>query len=520
MLDLLAAPKTDKEWARLARWVLGLSAALHFLAAVFSVGHHSADEYFQILEFMSFKLGATPAADLAVEYGERMRPWLLPAFGTALVKGLGAVGISNPFHWAMALRLISGLIGWLSLVALVRVLPLWLAKPWHRWWALIFVGTLWYLPALHVRPSSESGGGSFALIALVALTLGHRALQKHEDGLKVFAWGAAVGAAFGAAFEFRFQMGLVEAGALCWLIWQIAQEKRRQGWWALGVGYLLARFFVFGLGRSIDWWGYGEWVMSPWNYFRYNLVRGEVNRYLPSPWWDVFRMSLTEAWPPLGLIVVVSWCVAWVRNPKHLLTWAYLPFFAVHCLITHKELRFFFPIASAGSVLLMLALQGWAPRIKIPRPAFVGRLAVALLILLGVDNALGLVAGSTQPMARAVGFYQDVWNQVGSEGALWTDGWDPYLVLGSHTYFYRPKNLRVEMDPMGARFSEFLRRPQRPVAWVAQTGLDLDARWKKADASCERVAQTIPAQALRLRSGEVLKHATIWSLFRCVSPRP
>ncbi len=65
------------------RWFLGwlsMSLILHLICTYFSVGYHSIDEYFQILEFLNFKLGQSPESALPVEFAERMRPWLQPAF--------------------------------------------------------------------------------------------------------------------------------------------------------------------------------------------------------------------------------------------------------------------------------------------------------------------------------------------------------------------------------------------------------------------------------------------------------
>src|SRR4051812_21478509 len=105
----------DPEWKSfLTRWLL-LSLFFHGLASVFSIGHQAADEFFQILEFMSFKLGKTPSQSLSIEYFEKMRPWLQPAIYAPVVKLLNFIGISNPFNWAIVLRFLSGFVGWLSL---------------------------------------------------------------------------------------------------------------------------------------------------------------------------------------------------------------------------------------------------------------------------------------------------------------------------------------------------------------------------------------------------------------------
>jgi hypothetical protein len=55
------------------RWCLAASALLFFASAVFSVGQHNPDEYYQIVEFASTKLGISASAGLPWEYAEEMR---------------------------------------------------------------------------------------------------------------------------------------------------------------------------------------------------------------------------------------------------------------------------------------------------------------------------------------------------------------------------------------------------------------------------------------------------------------
>ncbi len=69
---------TEHHWRGLLFKWMGISLICHLLATWLSVGHHSVDEYFQILEFLSYKRGLTPAYDLPVEFHEKMRPWLQP----------------------------------------------------------------------------------------------------------------------------------------------------------------------------------------------------------------------------------------------------------------------------------------------------------------------------------------------------------------------------------------------------------------------------------------------------------
>ena len=89
----------DPSWRRCVATWAGVSLFLIAVAAYFSYGYYHLDEYYQIIEFTSFKLGKTPAAELAWEYHRLSRPWMQPAiyFVPPGRKPQCTVGIENPF---------------------------------------------------------------------------------------------------------------------------------------------------------------------------------------------------------------------------------------------------------------------------------------------------------------------------------------------------------------------------------------------------------------------------------------
>jgi phosphatidylinositol glycan class B len=50
----------------------------------------------------------------------------------------------------------------------------------------------------------------------------------------------------------------------------------------------------------------------------------------------------------------------WLRNPRHAITWATLPFVLAHVAIAHKEARFLFPLAILATAFPVL---GFSPRL-------------------------------------------------------------------------------------------------------------------------------------------------------------
>lgn len=489
---------------------MAASLILHLVTAYFSVGYHSADEQFQILEFLSYKLGKAPVSVLAVEYGERMRPWLQPALYYAITRALQGLGIQSPFTWALSFRLFAGFLGWLSTLGLALASQHWFAGPAHtktRKWVILALMLIWYFPALHVRPSSESLGGSAFFIGVSLITI---LLAKHPERSPIgnsLLW-AGVGACFGLSFESRFQMGIMIAGALAWLGWNRTLDWRR--WSCLAVGFLV----LFGVGRWVDHWGYGDWSFSPWNYYSYNLVRGEVSRYGRAPWWDVFRMAFTETWPFLGLFLAFVTILAWIRHPKHLLTWSTVPFFLVHELIAHKELRFFFPIAAAGPVFLVMGLTSFQ---SFSFPPLLKRLWSGIWSFLCVNNGIALVALLFLPFARTVQFYEGVYRVThGEKLVLHTLGRDPYEVLGTPIFFYRPEGLEVKRLSQASDLTQLL-KDQKKSIWLFSPRFELEAEVSLALPTCELKFRTLPAWVKHVNWGNWLNRVNAWGIYRCTN---
>jgi phosphatidylinositol glycan class B len=495
------------------RW-MGLSLVFHLIASWYSLGHHSVDEYFQILEFLNFKRGLTPERDLAVEFHERMRPWLQPFLYGLMLRAWEAIGVHNPFTWAWSFRLVTGLLGWGATVGLALRSRQWFTDPRARRFCVMALALIWFFPALHARPSSESLGGSAFLMALVLLT-----------SLRPSSWRALVGGALmGLSFEARFQMGFMIAGLFAWLAFFGPRDAdarlpiRRLG--AVIGGFA----FVFVIGRWVDHWGYGEWVLSPWRYVEYNLLRGEVNRYGRSPVWDVFRMSFTESWPFLGLALALASLIAWIRHPRHPLTWSQVPFFLVHEAIAHKELRFFFPIALAGPVLLTMALtSSRTGKFTDPERAFPGWPGFAIRWgwrFLLLNDGVALLALLFMPFSRPVQFYKQVWDFI-PEGTrrfeiFYRDS-DPYHLLGNPVYFYRPDALVTTPFTQYAELLPKIRAHE--TVWLFNPGFELPVESAPVAPFCQPAIRTFPTWIAHLDFNGWLGRAHVWTVFECKENR-
>ncbi|MGK5083196.1 hypothetical protein WDW37_07800 [Bdellovibrionota bacterium FG-1] len=515
----------SREWRNFViRW-MGLSLILHIITAWFSRGYHSADEYFQILEFLNYKLGGTPMKDLAVEFSERMRPWMQPFLYWCMTQTWLAVGVKSPFTWAFSFRLATGLIGWASSLAIALRATDWFESERARRLSVMAAALLWFLPSLHVRPSSESLAGSAFLLGMALCdwlatphpktltTVGPLVLP---DAMIRFPLWLLAGMLLGLSFEARFQMGFMIVGLGAWLFFRPGATAATFPRFRIGLALVVGFGLMVGLGRIVDHWGYGEWVFSPWRYLHYNLIRGEVNRFGNAPWWDVFRMSFTESWPFIGTALAAITLVAWVRHPRHILTWSQVPFFLVHELIPHKELRFFFPLALAGPALITLALVSrqtgrFFDPLESPAFRWLWRFLVA-------NNILALAALCVLPYSRTAQFYEAVADLIPAQAQrfeIFYQERDPYLVLGNPVYFYRPPQLvTTAFQDYGQLAEKLQKHPQEPL-WVFSHKFDLPPQASPIAAHCTPAYRTLGTWVKYINFFQWLERANAWTLFRC-----
>jgi len=331
-----------------AKAYLAVSLVVHLLAAYLSLGYHHHDEHFQIVEFAGRLLGTTPANGLPWEFSSQVRPWMQPVLLALIGKPLMAVGIVNPFVIAAAFRMVSALLGWLCGLYLARACLIWFKHETERDFAIAAATLAGFLPYLHARTSSENWSASVFWIGLVLLVAiaGERRRLEPDAGSGEARWGvfAMVGLLWGMAFEFRFQAAILAFGGVLWWVWfHRTQRSEALAFVAAGVGALA-------LGALCDRVGYGAWVFPAVQYFTTNLIDGKAAEFGTSPWWDYFPRIVNQGAPPLGLFVAAGAFVSWIGKPRHCLTWCTVPYFVVHALLAHKELRFLFPIAVVAPI--------------------------------------------------------------------------------------------------------------------------------------------------------------------------
>ncbi len=343
---------------RFLRTHLAVTLAAMCVTAWFSYAYFHIDEYFQVIELVRFKLGQV-GDPLPWEHTQRLRPWLQPFLYWLVARVVGLVGVHDVFTLAFVFRLVTGLANVFALGLFLRTTLPWMPSADEKRLHVRAATLLGFLPYLFVRTSSESASMA-ALTAGWALLLEGAAVVVEGGAADRRRWNlpalgrpgrlALVGGLLGVAFELRFQTAIFTVGVVAWSIFVGGARARSLA--ALAFGVLGA----FGLGAVADRWGYGSWELPAWSYFQANIVEGAAGIFGTDPPFAYLWLLPANVFLPVVLGVILLAVLAWVRAPRHPLTWATLPFFLVHNLLAHKEERFLFPLAILATGLVTIAV--------------------------------------------------------------------------------------------------------------------------------------------------------------------
>ena len=361
------------------RYIFLSALALYVVAAWYSTGFYHGDEHYQLIEFAAHKMGRVAADGLAWEFEAKVRPALQPFIAFTVIKILDAVSLHDPYLQAFILRLITAVLALLSIRYFTRSFREWI-EPRYLKGYLFLSYFLWFLPFVNVRFTSETWSGIMLLNALSVLI--------NKDIRRDRMW--MVGGLLGLSFLFRYQNAFLAIGLFLWLV--LIQKEKFRGLLRL----VAAGGGVLFLGVVADYWLYGDWVLSSWNYFYVNLVEDVASGYGTEAWWNYFYSIFRFGFFPIGIPIILSFLILAFKKSGNLFIWTILPFFIIHCIIPHKELRFLFPAVNLVPVVMVLAYQALAWETRKWKAH--GHLAIrSLALILVAINCIGAVTVSLKP---------------------------------------------------------------------------------------------------------------------------
>ena len=412
-------------------YLIIFSFFLHLLAAYFSQGFYEQDEHFSILEPILFKLGEE--ATLGWDFFENFdKQWFLSFVFYYIIQFLKLVNIDNPFQWAFVIRLISSLLGWISIICLIHFTKKQLGNEKYLN-TLIFISTLfWFYPFIHARPASESISISFLIIAITIFTF-------FSSNKKILFF---CGLFLGLAFVTRYTNIIIIASFGFWAI--IFRKVSFINSFILISSFCL----IFLISILIDYWGYG--ILFPReklvviNYFLWNQNWVDMNYFKTNTnyWWYNFYFIVREFLPPLSIVVLFCILLFWIRNPLNIITWMTLPYFIFLCTIPHKETRFLFPILMISPFFILMAFNNFFLGSKdILKYILSFKVIKFVFYFLFTINCIALIILTFFPAHNSINLYKFLYKNTFEIKKIYTLDQIPYKKSGLLINFYRNKEI-------------------------------------------------------------------------------
>ncbi len=331
-----------REWGWLLAAVLLAGAAVRTHQALTDDGMHWPDEVYQSLE---------PAHRAVYGYGmqawemiQGARHWALPGLVAALLWMAKLFGLTAPREYLTVVRLAFCGLG---------------------------VGTAaatWLLARRHgaTRASATFAASALAL-GSVPLYLGPRAMSDTACALPL-TLGLALAlpreaprlqrllgcSLLGVAVMLRLQSAVFCIAVLAVLL---VRRRRQEALECAAVFLVWAALF-----GAVDWLTWGLPFQSAWVYFRFNVLEGKIGNFGRQPF-PFYALRLVTALGPLAVALVALAAVAARRTATLFVSAGVL--LLIYSSITHKELRFIYPLLplwAAGAAVGLDAVARWRPR--------------------------------------------------------------------------------------------------------------------------------------------------------------
>lgn len=484
---------------------------VHFICAWYSLGFFHYDEHYQILEFANYKAGYSPAKDLAWEFDARIRPTLQPWIAYYTIKLHALFRPHDSFTVAGILRVFTTVLGFATSLLVTAASFRWFTDLRYRKLVLLLSMFLWFVVFMDARFSSESWAGIFFFSAIALLVLKDALYSKNQDTSVPFI--ILGGFLIGISLVCRLQMILLLPGLGLWCLF-VARTPFKTLLW-LFFGGLLALVFGF----VLDYLFYGEWVNTAYRYFTTNILEGKAAEFGISPWWFYIPEFLKLAHLPSSFIILLLVVIAWLKYPKHILTFTCVPFVLLHFTIAHKELRFLFPIAHAMPVFLALGLSFFTANIRSFSFQRSGNIiAVVLLVMLGVQNIILLAIISTSPVRPVLKPISYLYrNEKNNDiNVLLADVYEYRLLNGLPMNYYVTDNMHLAQHSHMDSIHAYLQTITKPAYFVVSgRGPAFPTRYKGIEANVlETTYYAYPKWYEYININNWLGRTSFWRIYK------
>ena len=149
------------------------------------------------------------------------------------------------------------------------------------------------------------------------------------------------------AFYIRFQLGFALVGFSIWLLFVDRISMK--------TAIVLIGGFLIGIAINLllDGLYYGSWVLTPYNYFKFNILEGGASGFGESSvWYYIGILAGLLTAPPLSILLFFLLIFGSVKRLNSVYTLTALFFLLAHFMVGHKEERFLFSVVGVLPIIL------------------------------------------------------------------------------------------------------------------------------------------------------------------------
>ncbi|MGZ5282291.1 MAG: hypothetical protein ACXWEY_08450, partial [Bacteroidia bacterium] len=420
----------------------------------------------------------------------------------------------DAFTVAGILRVLTALMGFGTSLLVTAASFKWFADKLLRKLVLLLSLFLWFIVFMDARFSSESWAGIFFFSSIALLVIKDALTAGNKQVNVVFI--VFCGFLIGLSLVFRLQMILLLPGLGLWCLF-VSRTPFKTLLLLISGGIL-----ALALGFVSDYLFYGNFVNTAYRYFMINILEGKAAEFGVSPWWFYVPEFLKRAHLPSSFIILLLVVIAWLKNPKHILTLTCVPFVLLHMAIAHKELRFLFPVAHAMPVFLALGIQYL---MSIKKPESFQRtgniVAYSLLAVLAVQNLFLLAHTSTSPVnavLKPLSFiYRHEKNRV--VNIIIPDQYEYGLVQGLPMNFYVTPNMHISKLPAADSIKAYLSETNEPAYLIIYgRGEKMPGKYLPLQENVVETRYAIPAWFHYININNWISRTSFWRIYK-LSPR-
>lgn len=346
-----------------------------------------------------------------------MRPWLQPLIYSKILNLLSFIFPNDPFTWILILRIFSSLLGYFSIVYLFYTFKdIFFQKEKVFNYFLFF--TFWFYPFLHSRTSSENLSISLFLISFCIL---FKVIITKKINYNFIIFSAA-SFLMGVSMVIKYTTVFTALPFFAWILF---------------FRFKLIKIIIFGLsillalsfGLFIDYINWGSFKNTYYQFYYHNLSSGPMGAmktFGSEPWYYFITEIIKQLAPLLSLFFFIGLVLFWINNLKNILTWITLFTFFIFSIISHKEIRYIFPVYIFAPFFIAYLFN------------FINKKLIKKIIksIVIFSNLLFLLITLFFPANAKVGVYNFIYNNLQHDSALYYLGENPYQVNNMEPFIY------------------------------------------------------------------------------------